>query len=293
MTEKAVVFDLFNQTHFLNTICKTLGYVSGKAIIHEFPDEEILIKIETPVKDKPVIIIASLDIPNNKIAPLIFSAETLRELGASKITLIAPYLAYMRQDKRFHDDEGITSKYFAKLLSTYFNRIITIDPHLHRWQSLSDIFSIPTTLLHATQPIADWINNNIKQPVLIGPDKESTQWVAEIAKICHAPYLIVEKIRKGDTEVSATIPQLELYTNHTPVIVDDIISTGVTMIETIKHIQSYGIKSIYCIGVHAIFAKNAYQNMLKTGISGIVTCNTIIHTTNKIDVSHLIIQALA
>jgi ribose-phosphate pyrophosphokinase len=290
MTKNPIVFDLFNETHFSEAICTSLGYIPGKSSIHHFPDEEILINIETPVKNKSVLVIASLDRPNNKIATLVFAAETLRELGANKIILIAPYLAYMRQDIQFHEGEGITSKYFAKLLSTYFDALITIDPHLHRWHSLSDIFTIPTTLLHATQAIADWINKNVSQAVLIGPDRESTQWVAEIAKISGIPYLIVEKTRKGDTEVSATIPQLELYPNHHPIIIDDIISTGVTLIETIHHIQAYGIKSITCIGVHAIFANDAYQRLLKTGIKDIVTCNTITHPSNQIDLSQLIIK---
>lgn len=291
MTEKPIVIDLFNQRFLSDKICNTLEYTKGEVIIHEFPDEEILVKIETPIKDRSVIIIASLDRPNNKIAPLIFTANTLIELGAKKLTLIAPYLAYMRQDKQFHNDEGITSKYFAKLLSTYFDRLITIDPHLHRWHSLDKIFSIPTSVLHATYPIARWITDHFNNPVLIGPDKESAQWVSKIADICNAPYLIVEKTRKGDNVVSATIPNIKLYENHTPIIVDDIISSGATVIETIKHIQSYGIESIYCIAVHAIFAKDSYQALLETGVKDIITCNTIKHPTNQIDISHLLIMS--
>ncbi len=292
MKEKTIVFNFFNENHFFDAICKIPGYILGKYHIHEFPDEEILINIETSVKNKPVIIIANLNKPNDKILSLIFAAETLKELGATRISLIVPYLPYMRQDKQFHTGEGISSKYFAKIISTYFDEIITIDPHLHRWHSLNDIYSIQTILLHATQAIANWINQHVQQPVLIGPDNESSQWVSEIAKLCSIPYLIVEKTRKGDVEVSSTIPKLELYPNHTPVLVDDIISTGFTMIETIKHIQAYGYRSILCIGVHAVFAKNAYQLLLKTGVKEIITCNTIAHPSNKIDLSHLVIDAL-
>lgn len=292
MTKKPVVFDIFNESFYSNKICEALDYTLGKSIIHEFPDEEILVKIDTPVKDKTVIIIASLNKPNNKVVPLVFMANTLKDLGASKIILIAPYLAYMRQDKQFHENEGVTSKYFANLLSTYFDQIIAIDPHLHRCRSLDKIFSIPTILLHATHSIADWIINHIEKPLLIGPDKESKQWIEEIAAITKAPYLITEKIRTSDTTVSTTIPQFELYPYHTPVIIDDIISTGMTMIETIRHIQSKEIQSIYCIGIHAIFAKNAYQALLQMGVKNIITCNTVKHATNKIDLSYLIIQAL-
>ena len=140
--------------------------------------------------------------------------------------------------------------------------VVTIDPHLHRWNSLSEIFTIPTVVLHASLNIAAWIKGNIPKPILIGPDIESQQWVAEIAKAANAPYSIVEKKRFGDASVRATIPQIESYQDHSPVIVDDIISTGATMIETISHLKLLGMKNIHCIGVHAIFANTAYQESI-------------------------------
>lgn len=87
------------------------------------------------------------------------------------------------------------------------------------------------------------------------------------------------------------MPQIEQYANHTPVLIDDIISTGRTMIETIKHIQAYGIHNIICLAVHAVFANNAYDELMKTGVADIVTCNTIVHPSNKIDISNLRIDA--
>ena len=292
MNNPPVVFSLFDNNHFQVDICDKLHYEAGKIVIHHFPDEETMIKIDTDVKDKSIIFIASTNRPNEKIMSLIFAVETARALGAKKIGLVAPYLAYMRQDKQFHSGEGISSKYFAKLISSYFDWMITIDPHLHRWHSLNDIYTIDTVLLHATQDIANWINEHVKRPLLIGPDMESTQWVAAIAKLCAAPYLIVTKTRSGDTEVSATIPQIEQFPDHTPVLIDDIISTGFTMVETIRHIQSHGIQTIICLAVHAIFANDAYELIMNTGITDIVTCNTVTHPSNKIDMSNILIDAV-
>ncbi len=292
MIKDTVVFSLFGTDEFRNTLCDALNYEAGKIMIHQFPDEEVMIKIDTDLRDKSIIFILSTDRPNEKIMPLILAVETARELGANKIGLITPYLAYMRQDIQFRSGEGISSKYFAKLLSTYFDWLITIDPHLHRWHSLNEVFTIDAKVLHATDNIAHWLRNNVQNPLLIGPDMESTQWVSEIAKISQAPYLIVEKTRFGDAQVSATVPQIEQYPNHTPVLIDDIISTGKTMIETIKHIQTYGINNIICLAVHAVFAKNAYEELKKTGVTDIVTCNTIAHPSNKIDMSNLLIDAV-
>src|SRR5690606_3260659 len=108
-----------------------------------------------------------------KILSLMFTAQTLKELGAKKIILISPYLPYMRQDKRFEPGEAITSQLFAKFLSNCVDYLITIDPHLHRIHHLSKIYSVPVLTLHATKEIARWIKENIKFPFLIGPDSES------------------------------------------------------------------------------------------------------------------------
>jgi ribose-phosphate pyrophosphokinase len=293
MKESTVIFNMFDSCSYYQEIGSSLGYVAGELIVHEFPDQETLVTVKTPVKNKNVIIMLSLDKPNIKILPLIFAVKTMREMGAKGIGLITPYLAYMRQDKVFHEGEGISAKYFAALISELFDWMMTIDPHLHRFQALGDVFSIPSYLLHATQPIADWIKANVDNPVLIGPDKESSQWVAEIARSENLPYLIVEKTRFGDKKVESTIPQIQEFKKHSIVLVDDIISSGVTMLETIKHIQAFGIKSIYCIGVHAIFANQSDKTLIKSGIKELVTCNTISHPTNRIDVSKLIIEALS
>lgn len=293
MNLKPIVFNLFDNEHYANAICEALQYRSGKMQIHQFPDKEIMIRIESSVKNHSVIFVASTDKPDTKMASLFFSAETAKELGAKKVGLIAPYLAYMRQDKQFHKGEGITSKYFAKMISTHFDWLLTIDPHLHRWHSLKELYTIPTTVLHASLSIAQWIKENIPNPILIGPDQESLQWVAEIAAVVNAPFLLAKKQRYSDSSVKATIPQIESYSARTPVVIDDIISTGVTMIETINHLTLLGAQDIHCVGVHAIFANNAYNELLATQVRDVATCNTIRHVTNKIDLSNLIIDAIS
>lgn len=233
-----------------------------------------------------------MDKPNSKILPLLFAAETAKELGAEKIGLIAPYLAYMRQDKQFYPGEGVTSKYFATMISQYFDWMITIDPHLHRRRSLSEIYSIPTYVLHATAPIAKWIKANVPDPVIIGPDMESEQWVTEVAKGVQAPFMILEKKRKGDHEVEISMPNMDKYRTRIPILIDDIISTAKTMIEAVKHLKNLKMKPPICIAVHAVFSEEAYSDLLNTGVETVVSCNTIKHPSNRIDVADLIGQCL-
>lgn len=292
MNQAPIVFSLFDFDTIAQTLSKTGHYELGKLVQHQFPDEETVIKIDSDVAGCQVLFITSLDKPNMKLAPLLFAAETVRSLGANKVILIAPYLAYMRQDKVFEAGQGITSKYFAKLISQYFDGLITIDPHLHRWSTLSAIYDIPTKVLHAADNIAQWIHKNIQKPILIGPDMESMQWVKDIASKAHAPFVILEKIRRGDNEIEVSIPHIERYQDSTPILIDDIISTGMTMIETVKHLQLQKMPPPVCIGVHAIFAGDAYHQLLGSGVERVITCNTIQHSSNQIDISNEIIKFL-
>lgn len=264
----------------------------GNLTLHQFPDDETYIQIHSIVKDRQVILMASLDHPNEKLLSLLLIRDTLKDLGAKEIGLIAPYLAYMRQDKRFKPGEGITAKYFADLISRHFNWLITIDPHLHRIKQLTEVYSIPTTVLHVIEPIAQWIKKTIENPLIIGPDDESRQWVASVAEYLNAPYVVAKKNRKGASKVEITIPCLNSYCNYTPVILDDIISTANTMIQTIRLLKKENLRNPVCIGIHAIFAGSSYETLLGSGAQQVVTCNTIKHASNSIALDKLVTEAL-
>ncbi|MFT4983242.1 MAG: ribose-phosphate pyrophosphokinase [Flavobacterium sp.] len=264
----------------------------GIVEIRSFPDGETYVRIVSDVKDKKVFLVCTLDQPDTKLLPLYFLAKTAKEFGAKNICLIAPYLAYMRQDKAFNRGESVTSTHFANLISEFVDTLITIDPHLHRRSSLSEIYSIPTTVSHAANSISTWIKHHIDKPILIGPDSESEQWVAEVAKNANAPYMILTKVRYSDRDVEVSIPHVAKYKDFVPVLVDDIISTGRTMIETIGHLNNAGMKPPICIGVHAVFAENAFQEIKDAGAMEIITCNTIPHKSNTIDISDLLILSL-
>lgn len=287
-----VLFSLYDAHSIPQKLIEKKICEQGKILFHTFPDGETSVIINTHIKDRVVIFFAALDRPNNKILSLFFAAETAQALGAAQVGLITPYLPYMREDKQFHSGEGITAQYFAKMLSHHFSWLITIDPHLHRFSSLDKIYTIPTSVLHAAEPIAHWIKKHVENPLIIGPDDESEQWVANIAQKANAPYIILKKIRQGDRSIEVSLPSMTSYTHCTPILVDDIISTGQTMIEPIKHLKETTLKAPICIAVHAVFADNAYQDLLNAGASKVITCNTIDHISNDIDLSHLIMAPL-
>lgn len=257
----------------------------------QFPDGETYLRIMSEVAERNVVLVSSLDRPDPKLLPLLFAADTLREMGACKIGLVAPYLAYMRQDIRFHPGEAVTSRSFATVLSHHLDWLVTVDPHLHRYHALGEVYSIPSRVVHAAPLMANWIRENISQPVIIGPDKESEQWVAQVAAAADAPFLVCEKERSGDREVRISLPRAETLADRQPVLVDDIASSGQTLAVAAKQLINMGCAPPDCVVVHPLFAGDAAQAL--SGLARrIVSTNTIVHATNAIDVAGPVAEAV-
>lgn len=286
-----IILNLFGCTQYNEAIVHSLGYVQGDCQIHEFPDGESVVRIHTNVQDKIVLFAVDLYNPNAKLISLILAIETVRALGAKKVYLLSPYLPYMRQDKQFLPSEGITSHYIAKLLSQYVDSLVTVEPHLHRIKSLNEIYSIPSQSLKAHQSIANWLKNKIKNPLLVGPDAESEQWVKGIAKLIDSPFVIFDKIRHGDREVKINAPNLDAFVGLEPIIIDDVVSTGQTMIEIVHYLQKNHFSKVTCLAVHALFVSSAYENLKSQGTT-VVTCNTRLHPSNQIDMSDVIVESI-
>jgi ribose-phosphate pyrophosphokinase len=284
----SVVLPLPGNTALAEGLARMLHAELGQICVRRFPDGETFVQIESPVEGKRVVIACTLDRPDDKILPLLFAADAARDLGASQVGLVAPYLGYMRQDKRFHPGEAITSHSFARLLSRGLDFLVTVDPHLHRYRSLDEIYAIQTRAIHGAPAIAEWIKTQVSSPVLIGPDSESEQWVADVARNAGAPYTVLEKIRRGDRDVEVSVPDAGRWKDHTPVLVDDIISTARTMIQTVVHLKQADLAAPVCIGVHAVLAQTAYEDLMAAGAAKVVTCNTVRHASNQIDLVPLI-----
>lgn len=289
---KILLFALPGNERLASLLAPLIGAEIGEAVLRRFPDGETYWRYETPVDGREVVLLCTLDRPDDKTLAVLFAACAARELKARQVGLIAPYLAYMRQDHRFQPGEAITSATFAKIVSGEVDWMVTVDPHLHRRSSLSEIYSVPTRALHAAPLIAQWIRENVEKPVLIGPDRESEQWVAAVARGAGAPHIVLRKVRRGDRDVAVSVPYLQPWRGRTPVLVDDIISTGRTMIETLKHLDDSGAGPPVCIAVHGVFAGNALDELIEAGAARAVTTNTIAHSTNGIDISGLLAEGV-
>ena len=260
------------------------GAIAGTLVLHRFPDGESYVRLDTPVAGREAVFVCSLVNPDAKLLQLLFAVAAAKDVGAVRAGIVAPYLAYMRQDTRFKPGEAISSATVGKLVSGVADWLVTVDPHLHRNASLDAVYAIPSRVVQAAPAIADWIVANVTKPLLVGPDAESGQWVAQIASAADAPCIVLDKTRHGDRDVTMSMPGAERFRDRTPVLVDDIVSTAHTMIAAIASLRGAGFAAPVCIGVHALFVDHAYAELQAAGAARIVTCNTVCHASNAIDV---------
>ncbi len=283
-----------NSEKIAKAVARKLQATYSPVFISDFPDGDLYLKFNTSVKGKTVVILHSFQPHSNEsFLRILFAAETAKDLGAKKVILIAPYLAYLRQDARFNPGEAISSKIMAKHLSMCIDKIITIDGHLHRYRTLDALFSIPGKNLTANPLVAEYIQKKFRNNlVLIGPDWESFQWAERIANKINVPATVLEKKRHTSRRVSVKmVKPVSLKGKHV-IIVDDIISTGHTIIQAAKLAYRHGAKDVSAIAVHGLFVEKALAKLKKAGVRHIVTTNCIEHPTNKIDISSLLVERL-
>ncbi|MBS88218.1 MAG: ribose-phosphate pyrophosphokinase [Alphaproteobacteria bacterium] len=285
------LFPMPRNERLAGTIADRAGFSVGKLELRRFPDGESYVRLHSLVAGCAVAVVCTLARADEQFLQLLFTARLLRENGARSIQLVAPYLAYMRQDRRFQDGEALTSRQFAQLISCEFDGLITVDPHLHRYRALQEIYSIETESLAASPLLAEWVRDNVERPLIIGPDSESEQWAGAIATHIGAPHAVFTKLRRGDRDVLIAASDLTVWRERTPILVDDVISSGQTLAHAAREITAQGFPAPICLAVHGLFAPGA-EELLKAIGCRIVTTDSIAHPSNAVALGPLLGQAL-
>ena len=249
-----------------------------------FPDEELYLRVDDDVQGLAVAIVADLQRPDARLFGLRLLADTLRDLGAARVGLIAPYLPYLRQDTRFQPGEAVSSRSLGRFLSQTVDWLATVDPHLHRHASLGEVMRIPSAVVPAAPRIADWLRREVAHPVVVGPDEESGQWVAEVARRAGCPARVMRKERRGDRSVRVSPPPLDGLAGRTPVLLDDIVSSGHTLAEAARALVDAGLPAPVAVVVHGLLAPGAAALLGEAGLARLALCDTVPTAGGEIDV---------
>lgn len=258
--------------------------------VHRFPDKEALVRI--PASAQSVILYRSLDDPDRKLIELLLAASAARDSGAERVILVAPYLAYMRQDKAFHPGEAVSQKVIGGLLASHFDALLTVDPHLHRVATLSEAIPAISAISLSAAPLLTALIDAGDNPIIIGPDSESRQWTEAIARPLGLETLVATKQRLSDRQVSLTIPDVEHARGRRAIIVDDMISSGRTLVEAAKLLRQAGATSIEAIATHCLAHPDDLAFMAAHGIARIASSDSIDGPTSKAALAPLIAHAM-
>ncbi|MDA3855764.1 MAG: ribose-phosphate diphosphokinase [Candidatus Woesearchaeota archaeon] len=289
-----IITTLNNSEKIAKKIAKELGAKYSKTQVTTFPDGDLYLKYNTELSKEKLIIVESFQPnPNKSLFDVIFAAKTAKDLGAKKVVLVVPYLAFMRQDKRFKDGESINAQIMSDLINNSgIDKIITVDPHLHRILKMKDVFTIAAKNVTANHLIAKFIKRKYRNVAVIGPDWESYQWADTISKEIGVEDTVFDKTRHSSRTVDVEVTKDIIIKGKNVVIVDDIISTGNTMVKACQKARKLGAKTVNAIGVHGLFVEKGYIKMKRAGFDDIVTCNTVEHETNKIDITEVLLEEL-
>lgn len=261
------------------------------AEIHHFPDAECKITLPPQLPER-VIICRSLDNPNQKLVELLLVAESCRQLGARHLTLATPYLCYMRQDIAFNPGEVVSQQVIGRFLGQLFDALVTVDPHLHRTASLDDVIpDTDTRVLSSAPAMGRFLADHEAAPMLMGPDSESAQWVKALAQLGGLDYAVAEKERLGDQEVRIKLPQRD-YKGRQVVLVDDIASSGCTLIGVAQQLRAQGVAAIHCLITHAIFTEETTKRLHDAGIDQIWSSDSVTHPSNEVFIAELLAKAI-
>jgi len=259
---------------------------------HRFPDGEIRLQLPDALPGR-VVLYRTLDRPNEKLIELLLAARTARTLGARHLTLVAPYLAYMRQDIAFHPGEAVSQRIVGHFLAELFDAVITVDPHLHRVATLQEAVPAAQALVLSGAPLlADLIAARRPGALLVGPDSESAQWVAQAAARHGFAHAVCSKRRHGDHAVDIDLPGLPVA-GRAVVLMDDVASTGHTVAQAARQLLAAGATTVDVAVTHALFAGDAVQRLLDAGVGEIWSTDCIAHPSNAVAMAPALAQALA
>lgn len=289
-----VLHHFADQAEPAGRLAEGLGTPATAIAVHRFPDGESLVTVATPAPT--AIVYCSLDRPNERLIELMLAVSALRDNGARRVVLVAPYLCYMRQDVAFHPGEAVSQKALGRFLAGLADRIVTVDPHLHRTKRLDAVFpaiacdTLSAAALIGRTLVGDGVG---RDTLIVGPDAESRQWVEVVAATAGLDFIVGEKERSGDRSVAIDFPDAALANGRSAVIVDDLVTSGGTLQAAARRLIAGGAGKVEAIVVHALFGQTDARAMADAGVARIRSTDSVAHPTNAIALAPLLVAALA
>jgi ribose-phosphate pyrophosphokinase len=281
-----------DESALATALAQELDWSAAIVGCHRFPDGEC--KLTLPARLPPrVTVLRGLHQPNEKLALLMIAAPAARELGATQLTLVAPYLAYMRQDIAFQPGEAVSQRHVGRALAAWFDAVLTIDPHLHRVTSMDEVVPGRRGLaVSAAALIGHFVAARVPGALLLAPDEEAGQWVRAAAAASGLEHAVCHKQRHGDHAVQVALPDGQSLRGRAVVLVDDVASTGRTLAQAARAALAGGAASVDVAVTHGLFVDDALAQVHAAGVRAVWSTDSVPHASNVISVAPLLATAL-
>lgn len=268
-----------------------LGWQAETVVSHQFPDGETRLRLP-PRLPSTVALLRGLHAPNAKVTELLLAAAGARELGAERLVLVCPYLAYMRQDMAFAPGEVVSQRHLGRLLAAHFDAVVTVDPHLHRVATMDEV--VPGrrgVALSAASPLGAFVAQTVPGALLLGPDEEAGQWVRVAAQGRGLDHAVCVKRRHGDRDVEVALPQVDVR-GRAVVLFDDVASTGRTLVAAARGALEAGAASVDVAVTHALFVGDALAQVRAAGVRHVWSSDSVPHASNAVSVLPMLAEAI-
>lgn len=280
-----------DETGLAAPLAAALGCALAWVESHRFPDGESKLKLPAALPPR-VALLRGLQQPNRKLAELMIVAPAARELGATQLTLVCPYLAYMRQDMAFTPGEAVSQRHIGHALALWFDAVVTVDPHLHRIKNLDEVLpGRRGQVLSAAPLLGEYAARHAQRPILLGPDDEAGQWVRAAANAHGLQHGTCIKQRNGDRDVAVSLPDID-FKNREVVLIDDVASTGRTLIAAALALRARGASAVDVAVTHALFVDDAIEMLRSAGVRHVWSSDSVAHASNAVSLVPLLERAL-
>ncbi|KPF45352.1 phosphoribosylpyrophosphate synthetase [beta proteobacterium AAP121] len=280
-----------DDTALAPALARALGCPWAPVQRHRFPDGETRLRLP-PALPPQVVVLCGLQNPNAKLTELLLAAAGARELGARQLLLVSPYLAYMRQDLAFTPGEVVSQRHLGALLAAAFEAVVTVDPHLHRVATLDEVLPGRRGLALSAAPLLGaHVARHVPGALLVAPDEEAGQWVRAAAQAAGLAHAVCRKQRHGDREVEVVLPDVDV-SGRAVVLLDDVASTGRTLIAAARGALGAGAISVDVAVTHALFVGAAAAEVQAAGVRHVWSSDCVPHASNAVSVAPLLAEAV-
>lgn len=267
-----------------------LAAPSGLIDLHRFPDGEALPTVPL-TGAATVILYRSLHDANQRLVSLLLAADAYRRSGVTRLVLVAPYLCYLRQDAVFQPGQPLSRDLVGCWLGAAFDRVVTVQAHLHRTTDLSDVFGVPAESLSISADLAALAAED-DRPLVVGPDVESRPLVEQAARRLGTDWITFDKTRLGDRQVRLMLPSPDKVAGRAVLILDDVCSSGGTLERAIALLRQAGAASIDIAVAHALFDADVEARLRTAGARRILSSDSVPHPTNAMELAEVLAAAL-